>query len=80
MAENADSIDILLMMVFFAYEYYFIRRALKKRNQKPEKSIQRFQTVVFKYAVIEPWHTRYHWGGVVQLSLFFTAVIHANLF
>jgi len=80
MNNSADRIDILLMAIFFIYEIYFIKRAIKQKSLDSEKSIQRIQIIVFTYAVTEPWKTRYCWGGIVQLFLFIMAVVHANFF
>jgi len=80
MNNSADSIDISLMTVFIIYEIYFVRRALKRKSVDAEKSIQRIQTVVFTYAVTEPWKTKYCYGGIIQLILFIAVLIRANCY
>ena len=67
-----ETFQIINLFLFLFFELAFAYRAYKKRGFKG-KNFFTNQGESFFYAIIEPWQTKYKWGGIIQLIfLFFT--------
>ena len=63
-----------ISVLFVLYEFVFVFRGLKKRGGFVHRHHGMQKHEVFTHMVVEPWKTKFHWGGIVQLILVFLVI------
>jgi len=61
-----EHIHLSITLIFLFHEFYFIWRGLKRVGGYKRKTLLGGKVEAFNHEIIEPWNTKYHWGGILQ--------------
>ena len=67
-------IHLSITLLFLVFEFYFMLRRLKRVGGFKGKRLIDEKGEAFFHAILGPWETKYHWGGIVQLILLFLII------
>lgn len=75
-----DDINFIAMIILFALQIHFYEKARSKSLAQIEKMEgTELRVYLFYMSFIEPWKTRHHWAGIVQIFLVALILISAVL-
>lgn len=69
-----EAIHIFTTFFLLVFCLLFGYRGYKKKGRK-NRNIFGQKSEFLLFIITEPWETKYRWGGVVQLILFFLLII-----
>jgi hypothetical protein len=70
-----EQIHMWLTIVFLLYSLAFGAYGIKKSGGYKTTGISIRQSESLTHAIVEPWKTKYRWGGIVQLILLISNLI-----
>lgn len=70
-----EKISIYSTISFLIVELFFLYRGTKKLGESKKETLLEQKIEVLMIAIVEPWNTKYKWGGIVQLILFTLMIV-----
>ncbi len=70
----SEDVHLSISLLFLVFELYFAWKGLKRVGGYKTKSLLGGKVEVLNHAIFEPWKTKYHWAGIIQLIMLFLII------
>ena len=68
-------IEHIVIFLFFIFNAFYIIKGYKNKVGSECEFISCRDFKMLNYVITEPWKTKYHWAGIVQVTLLLQVII-----